>query len=186
MINLCDSKYMVYPVNVHPLLVHFPLTFFITYAIFELIPFKKITKQPFWFYIKAILVFLGVVSAFVAGIAGKIIQPQFAEKTLVSIHEHVNESATAIFAIIAFSYLIAWLQQDNNKQYKQKFGKFWSIALKIGGIVLHTWLIYVLALIGLVLIMLGGTLGGIIVYGPNLDPITSFVYSLLIASGVLK
>lgn len=177
---------MMGSINVHPLLVHFPLTFFITYAVFELVPFKKITRQPFWFYVKAILIFLGVISAFAAGIAGKIIQPQFTEKTLVSIHEHINESATAIFTIIAFSYLVAWLKKDNEKRAKQQFGKFWNIALKIENIVLHTWLLYVLALIGLLLITLGGTLGGIIVYGPNLDPITSFVYSLLIASGVLK
>ncbi|HSW96453.1 MAG TPA: DUF2231 domain-containing protein [Candidatus Saccharimonadales bacterium] len=172
--------------NVHPLLVHFPITFFITYAVFELLRFKRIIKQQYWFYIKAILVCLGVVSAFAAGIAGKIIQPQFTQKTLVSIHEHINESATAIFAILAICYIISWIKQTSNSSIPQKNNKFWLFLFKSEEVILHTPLLYFLVIPGLLLITLGGALGGIIVYGPNLDPFTSFIYSLLVTSGVLK
>ncbi|HSW89040.1 MAG TPA: DUF2231 domain-containing protein [Candidatus Saccharimonadales bacterium] len=172
--------------NVHPLLVHYPIAFFMTYAVFELVRFKKIIKQPYWFYVKAILVCLGVVSAFAAGVAGKIIQPQFTQKTLVSIHEHVNESATIVFTIIAFCYIISWIQQTKSNSTLLQSNKFWTVSLKIEHMVLHTPFLYFLVIPGLLLITLGGTLGGIIVYGPNLDPITSFVYSLLLSAGILK
>lgn len=172
--------------NVHPLLVHYPIAFFMTYAVFELLRFKKLTKQPYWFYVKAILVCLGVISAGAAIIAGKIIQPQFTQKTLVSIHEHVNESATAIFAIMAFCYIVAWIRNTPHNAIPEKFQGFWNVALKIEDLVLHTPLLFGLVIIGLLLITLGGTLGGIIVYGPKLDPITNFVYSLLVLSGVLN
>ena len=163
--------------NVHPLLVHFPIAFFITYSVFELIPFKSIKKQPYWFYIKAILVILGVLGAIVAGVAGKLVEHQFPDKrALISIHSTINELASFVFVIIAVAYFISWLKKSNRELLK--FGSLWKIALMWKKIVLETPVIYVLALIGLILISIGGALGGAIAYGPNFDPFTHFVYSL--------
>src|SRR5579859_8010459 len=112
MVEVYDRLRMyIYFMNVHPLLVHFPIAFFTTYSLFELARFKVVTKQSYWFYIKAILLFLGVISALAAITAGKIIESQFSDKALVSLHKHVNETATILFAILAYAYLISWLKQ---------------------------------------------------------------------------
>jgi uncharacterized membrane protein len=167
-------------INIHPLLVHFPIAFFVTYAVFELIPFKSIKKQSFWFYIKAILVILGVLGAGAAVITGKLVENQFPDKrSLISIHSTINELASAVFAIIAFAYLISWIQKSPKANvFVAKLGKLWKLALKTEKIVLETPVIYVLALAGLILISIGGALGGAIAYGPDFDPFTHFIYSL--------
>lgn len=163
--------------NIHPLLVHFPIAFFITYSVFELIPFKSIKKQPYWFYIKAILVIFGVLGAIVAGVAGKLIENQFLDrKALVQLHSTINELASFVFAIIAVAYFIGWIKKSNINL--SKFGSLWKIALMWEKIVLKTPVIYVLALVGLILISIGGALGGAISYGSDFDPFTHFIYSL--------
>lgn len=163
--------------TIHPLLVHFPIAFFTAYALFELISLGKIKKQPFWFYIKAILIILGVLGAGGAIITGNIIEDQFLDKArLVELHSTINKLATAVFFIVAFSYAIEFLRRSN---FKISFlGIFWNWSLKFEKIVLETPVSKLLALIGLILIIIGGALGGAIAYGPDFDPFTHFIYSL--------
>jgi len=53
----------------HPLVIHYPIAFLTTYAIFELLRFKKLLDLPYWLYIKATLLILGEISAVVTLIA---------------------------------------------------------------------------------------------------------------------
>jgi len=163
--------------NVHPLLVHFPIAFFITYSLFELIPFKLVKKQVYWFHIKAILVILGVLGAFVAGITGKLAEASYPGlKYLIKLHSSINELASAVFVLIAFAYFISWLKKSNISF--SKLGGLSKLILSYENIVLETPLIYFFAITGLLLISIGGALGGAIAYGPDFDPFTHFIYSL--------
>lgn len=172
--NICDKlEYM----NIHPLLVHFPIAFFIMYSVFELIPFRLVKKQPFWFYIKAILVIFGALGALAAGIAGKFAEASYPGlKYLIKLHSSINELASAVFVLIAFAYFISWLKKSGISF--SKLGNLSKLVLLYKNIVLETPLIYLFAIIGLILISVGGALGGAIVYGPDFDPFTHFVYSL--------
>ncbi len=163
--------------NIHPLLVHFPIAFFVIYSIFELIPLKKVKKQPFWFYIKAILVSFGLIGAFLAGITGKLAESSFPElRQLINLHSTVNELASAVFGLIVFAYLISWMKRS--KFSFSKLGSLSKLILLYENVILETPLIYLLVITGLVLISIGGALGGAIVYGSDFDPFTHFVYSL--------
>lgn len=164
--------------NVHPLLVHFPIAFFVTYAVFELLRFKILTRQPYWFYIKAILVSLGVIGAIFAGISGQLIESRFTDRALISLHQHINFAASTIFAVITFAYVVRWLKITPGVKIDVVLGSLTKMSLSIEHIVLDTLLLYPLVILGLLLIMIGGALGGIIVYGPNLDPFTQFIYFL--------
>ena len=162
--------------NIHPLLVHFPIAFFVIYSLFELIPFKKITAQPYWFYIKAVLIFLGVAGALAAGITGNLVEKQyFDQKALISLHSKVNFAASATFSLLAYAYFMTWIRRTQKISANNLLG----ISLRFENLLLNTLFKYILVLLGFVLIVLGGALGGIIVYGPNLDPFTGFVYSLV-------
>jgi uncharacterized membrane protein len=130
--------------NVHPLLVHFPIAFFITYSVFELIPLKLVKKQAYWFYIKAILVICGVLGAIVAGIAGKLAEASYPGlKQLINVHSSINELASAVFVLIAFAYIVSWLKKSNFGF--SKLGGLSKPILAYKNIVLETPLIYLLA-----------------------------------------
>ncbi len=163
--------------NIHPLFVHFPIAFFITYSVFELIPLKSVKKQSFWFYVKAVLVFSGVLGALMAGITGKLAEASYSGlRQLINLHSLINELASAVFVLIAFAYLISWLKKSGFSF--SKLGGLSKLVLLYEFIVLKTPFVYLLAITGLILIFIGGALGGAIAYGPDFDPFTHFIYSL--------
>lgn len=162
--------------NFHPLIVHFPIAFFTLYSVLELSGFLKFFKNPYWFYLKAVLVTLGVLSAGFAIIAGQIIEEKFTNvKDLVELHSKINEIATFVFFIIAVCYIFEWLNRENIKILPKALT---DLGVKVKSFVLDTPLIYFLSFIGLCLIMVGGALGGAIAYGKDTDPFVNFIYSL--------
>lgn len=165
--------------NIHPLLVHFPIAFFVIYSVLELISFGAIKKQPFWFYVKAVLVFSGVLGALMAGITGKLAEASYPQLSrLISLHSSVNELASAVFVLIALAYFISWLKKSGFSF--SRLGGLSKPVLFYENIVLKTPFVYLLAISGLILISIGGALGGAIVYGPDFDPFTYFIYSLFL------
>lgn len=162
--------------NFHPLIVHFPIAFFVLYSVLELLGFLKFFKNSYWFYLKAVLVTLGVLSAGFAIIAGQIIEEKFTNvKDLVELHSKINEMATFVFFIIAVYYIFEWLNRENIKILPKALT---DLGIKLKSFVLNTPLIYFLSFIGLCLIMVGGALGGAIAYGKDTDPFVNFIYSL--------
>lgn len=165
--------------NVHPLLVHFPIAFLSLYALLELLRFTVFTKQPYWFYLKAVLLFMGVFSAGLAILAGLLIEQQFSNQgALLVLHKNINEIASFLFAVLAFSYLVSWLERTREFKMPSSLKSFWKLSLWIKHITLETWFLYVIVLAAFFLITIGSALGGIIVYGPNLDPFTQFIYRI--------
>jgi len=82
-----------------------------------------------------------------------------------------------VFFILAVYYLIIWVNQNPPEFLKRQW--WWSLKVRSAHIVIQTPLVFLITLIGLGLLTVGGALGGIIVYGPNLDPFTAFIAMLL-------
>jgi len=183
--NTANSTYLRYTIgltmNFHPIFVHFPIALFTLYGVFELVRFSKVQSQPYWFYIKAILVILGTLAAFVTLQTGEMIKRQFPGK-LTETHSFFANITTYFFAAMALAYITSWIERDfkNIPDRFPRFKSLWTILLKIKTILLETKLTPLLALVGLVLITITGALGGSIAYGPDIDPVAKFVYNLLI------
>lgn len=168
--------------NIHPIFVHFPIALMTVYAIAELIRFKQLTQTAYFFYIKAVLVIVGTLSAFLALNTGEGAEDLVSRSldSLVEIHSSFASASTWIFGIIAALYLISWVNKSewNQKLMAGVFSKIWSIKVKIANRILNSSLIILMALAGLVVITITGALGGAIVYGPDIDPIVNFIYHL--------
>ena len=165
--------------NLHPLLVHFPIALLTLYAVLEL--GRKFLKQDFWFYVKAVLVVCGVTGAGMAILSGLLIESQFSNATAaVELHSHIQEAASFFFGLLAVGYSISWLQRYLKIDFGARFGTVGVWAAKYEHLVLETPVVYLLTLLAMTLIFVGSALGGAIAFGANVDPFTQIIYGLLV------
>ncbi len=173
--------YSLSTVNIHPVLVHFPVAFLSVYAICELLRFKKLNDQPAWFYIKALLLFAGLLGAAAATLTGPIAAQYHQDvRDLVHTHETFAHLTDVIFFILGVNYFLIIV--DRYMRYKnvaQERLQAWNALMKIRAEIFVPSVVVLLALLGLVSVVTTGTLGGTIEYGPNNDPFTHFVNKLL-------
>lgn len=169
--------------NIHPIFVHFPIALLTVYAIAELARFKKLIAEAYYFYVKATLVIAGTLGAFSALLTGDPAEHALTDKSLrplVETHSTFAAASTWIFTFLALVYIVLWINRSswNEKLLAGKFSKIWIVKVKVADWILHSPFVPILALIGLVTITITGALGGAIVYGPNVDPIVSWIYHL--------
>jgi uncharacterized membrane protein len=157
--------------NLHPIFVHFPIALLSLYAVFELIRWRKLAAKEYWFHVKAVLVIVGFIASFIAIATGPEGQNQAA---LVGMHENFAWASTILFGIIALLYAIAWLQRAGAAN-----SGILKSAARLEESISKPWVLVLLAVIGLALITITGALGGAITYGPDVDPVASFVYHIL-------
>jgi len=138
----------------HPLVIHYPIAFLTTYAVFELLRFKKLLNLPYWFYIKATLVIIGELGAIVTIGAAQISTNLAGESTLVYMYKNFILMTAVIFGVVVLAYLR------------------WSKMLE-------PVVIIPLAIIGLFFITVAGGLFGATVYGTHFDLILVPIFKLL-------
>lgn len=180
--------------NLHPVVVHFPIAFLSCYAVFELIRFKKLLQQDWWFFVKAVALFAGEAGAALAILVsdqaqlalfkGQVASPLADPWKTVSLHELWAHITLVVFGVLAFGYALSILRRWNLRRYLQNkawLAKLWDVyARMVEYWIVETPLAVLLALFGLVAVTVAGALGGSIVYGSNNDPLVHLIYTLFI------
>ncbi len=168
--------------NIHPILVHFPIALMTIYAVAEIVSIKKFKDTVYWFYVKATLVITGTLFAFLSLGTGDSAEELVKHdvRPLVNMHANFAATSTWIFGFLAVVYLVSWISKSkyNEKLVASKFSKIWNIKVKIADKILNSYFPIILAIVGLITITITGALGGAIVYGPDVDPIVNFIYHL--------
>src|ERR1051326_4143656 len=103
--------------NVHPIFVHFPVALLTIYCLLEFVRLRKVTSQPYWFYIKAMFVIIGSLATAAALITGDMAEDIVAGsdralRHLIGVHSNWAVATTTIFGMLAFFYLIAWIEKQ--------------------------------------------------------------------------
>lgn len=167
--------------NVHPIFVHFPIALLTLYALIELARFPRLERMQSLQHTKLFFLFSGTLAAIPTLIAGKLAQwaldvPSSSHTAeIIRTHSYFALSTAVIFSILSIFYG-SKLYLDRHSQAEN------TLVGKLANITRVQPLILALAFIGVILIFITGTLGGTIVYGPDLDPITRFVNHILFGS----
>lgn len=163
--------------------VHFPIALLTFYAFLEIISVKRLRSLDAFWYVKAVLVVAGSLSAFATRQTGEMIEHEFSfVKNVVEIHALWATITTAVFSVLAICYLVAWITRVFPERVERLawFKPVWNVFLKIQAFVLNRYVSLLIALFGLVAVTITGALGGAIANGPEIDPVVKFVYNLLI------
>lgn len=155
--------------NIHPLIVHFPIALLTVYTLAEVARFGFVRRHPAWFTVKAVLLIVGSLGSFAAMGSGLIAAQIFGNEDVVFVHKSLAVSTASVYFLLALSYLIQWLDRN---------GRMWPGLARFERAVFRAPVTIILALIGMVLLTMTGAMGGALVYGPEMDPIVSFVYHL--------
>ncbi len=171
--------------NIHPLFVHFPIALLTIYCAMEMMRFKKIATQPYWFFVKAMFVIFGTVSGFAALFTGGLIEDQFktaGARNLIEMHSLWATITMVIFSVIAACYLIEWVERSHvvERYAQEQWYTIWKFLIRIKAIFFFTPVIILASVVGLVSITITGALGGALAYGADVDPIVHFVYGIFV------
>lgn len=154
--------------NIHPLIVHFPIALLAMYALFELLPLERWYPRAAWADIKAILVCFGGVGILAALLTGQVAEAQQFGRLAASIlhlHKFFAEASVSIFGLIALGYFIRWAESKHGFPFGKSYSRFMQ----------RRWVAIMFALVGLTTLFLTGAFGAMIVYGPGGDIITQVV-----------
>ena len=165
--------------NLHPIFVHFPIAMLTVYAVIELVHFKAFRNRSYVFHVKAVMLlggFLGTIPAFFTGDAQlENQQPGTLFYRAIVVHSHWAIATIVIFGILAAAYVAEWLVREWARM-PEKF----KPVLRLHRFLTETPIAPIMALIGLAAVTVTGALGGSLAYGPDIDPIVSFIYKLLV------
>ena len=168
--------------NVHPLLVHFPIALLTVYALMELLRIKRLQAHPHVFALKAFLVIVGALSLVVTYQSGELIEEQYAIGELnLTVERHATFALAShvAFGILGLGYVVRVLREA----YAQKpiWNTFLGASLqRFSNVVSGSCVAPCLAFLGLVSLTITGALGGAIVHGPEIDPMVNLIYHLFV------
>ena len=175
--------------NIHPILVHFPVALLTLYAIMEVLRFTKLQSMVGWWYGKAYLAVVGAVAvsaAFASGdeSGGRSVLDPATHAKVFELHETWAAVTVTIFVVIGFHYLIELLRRNPSViRFTEKSHltqQIWNILSRLSRFIGTPMVLVVLALAGLAAITITGGLGGSIVYGADVDPAVSLIYKLMV------
>ena len=169
--------------NIHPILVHFPIALLSLYSILEILQLPIITRQSYYFFVKATLVIVGALATIPTLIAGDMAKEAYKgsmPQNVIEIHATFAIIATIYFLIIALFYFVGWLRRTGFSKFTNLgTSGFWYDIVWLEKTITEGVFGIIVGLIGIALISTVGALGGLVAYGPDNDPVSALLYSII-------
>lgn len=164
--------------NIHPIIVHFPIAFLVIWSFCEILPVSRWFKSVNWQPIKNLLVLVGFLGGWVSQITGEQAEHLVGRSQIVETHSFFAGASMFIFGIFAFEFVILFLKTKFIDLYS-RLGFVSKIIDWCLDLLQNKLFRFILALLGLIAIFITGLLGGVLVYGPTADPLAPFVLKIL-------
>ena len=172
--------------NIHPLVVHFPIAFLAFYSLLEVLTFFSYFRAERWFFIRGVLASLGAVAGVVAVIFGGVAEEALhvegsSLQPLVEMHESFAAASLIVFFVLGAAYASRMLSKEFG--FPRGTWPVWMRRLALwkqaaAFVILNPRVRVPLAIIGFILLTIAGALGAAIAHGPAADFIVQFVYNL--------
>lgn len=171
--------------DIHPIVVHFPIALLTVYTLFEVARFPALVRQEWYLPVKAVLLLIGVAGSVAALQTGEVAEQAFIgtpTMRIVEMHAFFANLTTYVYVLLAVVYAVQWAEQAGGERRVPPFAQWpWSVLRAIARVFGRTGMLVLLSVVGCALLTITGALGGAMVYGPEVDPIVSFVYHMLFA-----
>lgn len=157
-------------INLHPAIVHFPIALLLLYGVLEIV--RPIARRIAVFDAKVILSVTGALGtlAAIATAPTALFRGVTSLRPMIRLHETFAQSTALLASAIALVYLVGWLDREGWRPIPWLSAWCRKLSNSI-------WMV-IPAIAVIILVSLTGALGGIIAYGPDVDPMTHFVYHL--------
>ncbi|USN54629.1 MAG: hypothetical protein H6765_09085 [Candidatus Peribacteria bacterium] len=97
---------LVLLMELHPLVVHFPIALLVLYCLIEMLQILPFAKHWDLLQTKAILLFVGLAGAYAALQTGEIAAEKYKHNPVVELHEEFAETTVNIFLTLAIIYVV--------------------------------------------------------------------------------
>lgn len=104
---------------------------------------------------------------------------------VVEKHETFATLTTIIFGFLTAAYVVYGIQLTtwHGVIVRSPVGKIWGIVSRIALLCVSPIVAIPLALVGLIAVTITGALGGLMVYGPKVDPFVGWVAKIFFPNG---
>lgn len=162
--------------NIHPMIVHFPVALLTLYALYEIISsvFPKINNRA----LKTLMLIIGFISGRLALMTWEIAEHIKWESDLVRIHSQIWEITIAIFGLLMAVYFCRYMGTKNWFGFPFMRRKLDEISVWMTTFLawIEKWRLGILiGIVWLALMTAVGGFGGAIAYGCDMDFMTKFL-----------
>jgi len=165
--------------DLHPLVVHFPIALLVLWSVVEIIRPARWFSHVSWGSASAIMLIAGFVGAFAALTTGDIAGEEMGGD-VVCAHETFAQLATFLYGLFVVDVMIPLVLLVSGRVFSSSIANGVTRAARMYERVFQMRGVRVLlALVALIAITITGILGGILVYGVEIDPFAPIVLSLL-------
>lgn len=154
------------------------------YAIMEFFPNHALRNNKTWMSVKAFLLAAGILGAFTAFQTGELAEHTAGRSALVEMHRTWAMTTMLLFGVAGIVYVCAYADHFIDGWFGVQLGKYPKqkknvlVLIRVATRLQQSALMPLLACAGLIALIITGSLGGAIVYGPDADPVVHFIYSL--------
>lgn len=164
--------------NIHPLVVHFPIALLLVYSVITLLPIKRWLPRVAWDDVATVLLLCGFAGAFVSlqtgELAADLTRP---DRNLLEAHEFFANATSWMYGLLIAGKALVFIQ---TRSFFSKVPTFFQKGItSLGTLLTNRTVVILLALFGLLALFLTGALGGIMVYGTTADPLAPFILKVL-------
>ena len=164
--------------NIHPLVVHFPIALLFLYSVIQLLPLRTWFPRVEWKQIERVLLVVGFFGALVALATGDTAEHIFhPNRQLVEMHSTFAGLATVLYGALLSGEILTII----NPKILPKISYTWirNILISLEKLLCNKTFSKTISLVALIAISTTGLLGGVMVYGATADPVAGIVLKML-------